>query len=87
MTAVRRVGVSAAVCALFLTVALPVAAQLTTGSIAGTVKDAQGGVIPGASITLISESRGTRSIPVTTDAKRFSDTSRPCVWTTSHLTR
>jgi hypothetical protein len=50
-----------------LTLALPVTAQLTTGSIAGTVKDAQGGVIPGASITLVSESRGTRSIPVTTD--------------------
>ncbi len=67
MTAVRRVGISGAACALLLTLALPVAAQVTTGSIAGTVKDAQGGVIPGASITLVSESRGTRSIPVTTD--------------------
>src|SRR5690606_14520184 len=35
----------------------------TTGSIAGTVEDSQGGVIPGATLVLISESRGTRSAP------------------------
>jgi hypothetical protein len=34
------------------------AAQTVTGSIAGTVVDAQGGVIPGASLTLVSESTG-----------------------------
>jgi hypothetical protein len=48
--------------------ALPARAQLTTGSVGGTVKDVQGGVIPGATVTLVSETRGTRSIPVTTDA-------------------
>ena len=37
----------------------PAAAQATTATVAGTVKDAQGGVIPGATVTLISESRGT----------------------------
>ena len=37
----------------------PAAAQATTGTVAGTVKDVQGGVIPGATVTLISESRGT----------------------------
>lgn len=42
--------------------------QGITGTITGTVKDAQGGVIPGASVTLISESRGTSSTPVTTNA-------------------
>ena len=36
-----------------------VAAQGATGAIAGSVKDAQGGVIPGATITLVSETRGT----------------------------
>jgi len=43
-------------------------AQGITGTIAGTVKDSQGGVIPGASVTLTSETRGTVSTPVTTNA-------------------
>jgi hypothetical protein len=43
-------------------------AQITTGTIAGTVQDSQGGVIPGATVVLISESRGTRSIPGVTNA-------------------
>ena len=40
--------------------AVPASAQITTGTVLGTVKDAQGGVIPGATVTLISEARGTR---------------------------
>src|SRR5437867_2227082 len=35
-------------------------AQLTTGTVSGTVRDAQGAVIPGATVSLISETRGTR---------------------------
>jgi hypothetical protein len=50
------------------TVVLPAFAQGTTGFITGTVHDAQGGVVPGATVVLISESRGTRSVPATTDA-------------------
>ena len=42
------------------------AAQITTGTVSGTVKDAQGGVIPGATVVLISEARGTKSVPVVT---------------------
>src|SRR6185436_20973712 len=42
-------------------------AQVTTGSIGGTVKDAQGGVIPGATVILISETQNTRSTPVVTN--------------------
>jgi len=45
----------------------PALAQVNTGTVLGTVKDAQGGVIPGATVTLISEARGTRSAPVVTN--------------------
>src|SRR5439155_22069556 len=56
--------------ALTITLALAtsVAAQITTGSVRGTVKDVQGGVIPGATVTLINEAQGTRSTPAITDA-------------------
>ena len=43
------------------------AGQINTGTVIGTVKDAQGGVVPGATVTLISEARGTRSAPVVTN--------------------
>jgi hypothetical protein len=42
--------------------------QGITGTIQGTIKDAQGGVVPGATVTIISESQGTVSAPVTTNA-------------------
>ena len=52
-----------------LTLLAPVAvwAQVTTGNVFGTVKDAQGGVLPGATVVLISETRGTKIGPVVTD--------------------
>jgi hypothetical protein len=59
---------AAAAFILLLALASPAAAQITTGTIAGTVKDAQGGVMPGATVTLISDTRGTTSIPVVTSA-------------------
>ena len=43
-------------------------AQGVTGTVTGTVKDAQGGVIPGATVTLISDTRGTSSAPVVSGA-------------------
>src|SRR4029434_1475440 len=52
---------------LFVTV-IPAFAQVTTGNVSGTVKDPQGGVIPGATVLLISEARGTMSTPVVTNA-------------------
>jgi len=48
-------------------VAVPVSAQITTGTVSGAVKDSQGGVVPGATVVLISESRGTKSVPLITN--------------------
>src|SRR6476469_4297632 len=47
--------------------AATVSAQITTGNVTGTVKDAQGGVIPGATVTLVDEAKGTKLGPVVTD--------------------
>jgi hypothetical protein len=58
----------AAMFAAVLAISAAVFAQGVTGTIAGTVKDAQGGVIPGATITLTSDTRGTVSAPVVTNA-------------------
>jgi hypothetical protein len=49
------------------TIAAPASAQLTTGTLSGTVKDPQGGVIPGAAITLTSDTRGTKLSDVFTN--------------------
>jgi len=50
----------------------PARAQITTGTVSGNVKDAQGGVIPGATVVLISETRGTKSAPaITNDAGNY----------------
>ena len=48
---------------------LPARAQITTGSIAGSVRDAQSGVVPGATVTLVNEAQGTRSAPIVTDER------------------
>ena len=45
----------------------PVAAQVT-GTVYGTIKDEQGSVIPGATLVLTSETRGTKSAPAITNA-------------------
>jgi len=51
-----------------LGIALPASAQITTASVTGTVKDPQGGVIPGAAVTLISETQGTQLPDVFTNS-------------------
>jgi hypothetical protein len=50
-----------------LVVASPVLAQITTGTVTGSVKDPSGAVIPGATIVLTSETRGTKSAPAVTN--------------------
>ena len=49
----RAVAVGSVVWAI---AAAPAAAQITTGSVFGSVKDAQGGVVPGATVTLVKSS-------------------------------
>jgi hypothetical protein len=61
-----NIGIMASVALLLAVTSAP--AQVTTGFVTGTVHDAQGGVVPGATVVLISESRGTRSAPAATDA-------------------
>ena len=61
MTALKCLTAIAAAAFAFCGFAAPAAAQITTGTVTGTVKDAQGGVIPGATVMLISEARGTSS--------------------------
>ncbi len=58
-----RTGAASVLAVLIATSAL---AQGVSGTISGSVKDAQGLVLPGATVTLISESRGTRSAPAVT---------------------
>src|SRR5438105_11835855 len=54
---------------LFLGTA-PVMAQ-ATGTVAGTVHDAQGGAIPGATVTLVSQTRGTTTERLTSETGDF----------------
>src|SRR5215510_720171 len=56
-----------AVLTLTVLAALPAAAQLTTGTLTGTIKDPQGGVIPGATVVITSEARGTQLPPAITN--------------------
>jgi adenine/guanine phosphoribosyltransferase-like PRPP-binding protein len=46
-----------------LAMAAAASAQITTGTVAGSIKDTQGLGVPGATVTLISEARGTRMAP------------------------
>ena len=55
-----RRGEGLAALALVVLVGIPPAgAQVTTGNVTGSVRDAQGAVVPGASVTLVSATRGT----------------------------
>ncbi len=64
----KCVRLLAMLCIALCVGAIPAAAQITTGTVTGTIRDAQGGVIPGATVVLISESRGTRLAPVVSNA-------------------
>ena len=57
----------AAALVLMSAFAPPTAAQLTSASVSGTVKDVQGGVIPGATLALINETLGVQTADVFTN--------------------
>src|SRR5262245_38258022 len=60
----KRLGV---VMAAFILISPPLLAQITTGTVAGSVKDPSGAVIPGVTVVLTSETRGTKSAPTVTN--------------------
>ena len=66
----ERVAAALALCALL---AAPALAQITTGNVAGTVKDAQGGVVPGATVVLDQRDarHASRRPSVTNDDRRL----------------
>lgn len=65
--AIRRLLVAMALILTLPGLVMSARAQVTT-TVLGTVKDAQGGVLPGATVLLISETRGTRTEPVFTNS-------------------
>ena len=68
----RRVCLSVVLAAvLCLAGGLSLQAQTTSASVSGTVKDAQGGVMPGASVTLTSDTKGTVQTVVTDGLGNF----------------
>src|SRR5262245_5944248 len=49
----------------------PASAQITTGTFGGSVRDAQGAIVPGATVTLVSTVRGTTTDTQTNTAGDF----------------
>jgi hypothetical protein len=67
-----RIGLGLLAAVVLLAVVVqPAAAQITSASVAGTVKDSQGGVIPGATVVMTSVTRGTTIEAMTGDEGYF----------------
>ena len=66
---IRTVGKMVCAIVVWAAMAMPAAAQLVTGAVTGTVKDQQGGTVPGVTIVLVDEGRGTTLSPTVTNTK------------------
>ncbi len=67
----RRILAVVVLSSLVALLPLPATAQVTTGTIVGTVKDPQGGAVPGASVTITNLGKGTASTHTTDAAGSF----------------
>ena len=67
----RTVARLPAILALVLTIPTFVHAQTTSASVSGIVQDAQGGVLPGVTVTLTSRTQGNALTAVTDEGGRF----------------
>lgn len=67
MSAPTCLTVTAAAALAFCGITVTAAAQITTGTVVGTVKDPQSGVIPGATVVLISDARSVQVTEATTN--------------------
>jgi hypothetical protein len=63
-----RVLVAVCVAVLCTFSATSATAQITTGTVLGNVKDSSGAVVPGATVVLVSDTQGTKSVPSVTSA-------------------
>ena len=68
----KAARLTAVLCLVLLPLAPAAAQTVTTGSIAGTVSDSQGGVLPGATVTAVHVPTGTSYEAVTGTDGRFS---------------
>lgn len=65
----RRTGFTTVLAGLMVAcLGAAASAQVTSATVTGTIKDPQGGVVPGATVTLVSETRGTQLADVFTNA-------------------
>jgi len=76
MIGVRTCGVLV-IYGLFLAFASPVAAQTTTGTILGEVKDSTGGALPGVTVSSINQSNGAKRETVTDALGTYRFTAMP----------
>jgi hypothetical protein len=71
MKHMRSTAIAIAVCLVAWATPPAYAQNVTTGSLTGVVKDAQGGVLPGATVTAVHEPTGTSYETVTEGDGRF----------------